>query len=217
MNIKGIDIQIYNGYYYKFFNDSLWLLLFRQNSEDCIPFKDKKSAEYSTSDLKRYSILSKLNTKFKINSEYYEFILEYIVSDSTQINWWRQNDNPMTIHDTIIDENDDNYNDLKLPGFVEIQTDLNIKYWKGLAISGNGNTLLDGTPYSGDYFFAIGIVKYIEGCFIPTNINEGSKDSFLWVRCPQLSSIYSEFHTKNHLFISISCNMYSIILNSINT
>ena len=197
MNIKNVQIEKYNEHYYKHFNNSLWLLLVRQNSEDGIQFTDKESAKYSTKDLKRYSILSKLSERYKINSEYYEFILEYIISNTSKINWWRQNDNPMNIGELYNEciSSDLLPSDKKLSGFNIIHNDLHLSQWRGLSKSKNSHTLLDGTTFTCDFFFAVGMVEYLSG-YIPTNKNQGSKESLLWVRLPELSCIFQKSITK---------------------
>ena len=202
MEIEGVQLERYNGHYYKFFNNSLWLLLFRQNSENCDVFPDKETAKYSTKNPKLYSILSKLNDNFKINSKYFEFILECIneTYETPQINWWRQNGNPLELNDTFPYDGSEEDENQKLEGFTEIETQLYRDDWNGLTLTANNRTLLDGTPFNEYYYYAIGMVNYNNhtdtDCYIPTSIDKGAKECLLWVRLPQMSSIYPKIETK---------------------
>ena len=217
MNVKGVKIERYNGYFYKHFNNSLWLLLVRQNSEDCIPFKNKDVAKYSPNDMKRYSILTLLNDKFKINNEYFEFILEYIVNDTSKINWWIQNDNPFDIQPNYdIDENDEKYEELKVPGFKKIQTYYDMNHWKGLALTDENATVLDGAPFSTTYYFAVGMTEYLS-CFIPTNVNHGSNESLFGVRLPSLTSIFPKIQTKMDPYLIFNGVLFTVLMNSQNS
>ena len=132
----------------------------------------------------------------KINQEYFEFILEY-PGYSNGIVWWKQEENPLSIEGT-----EESLAPIK--GFDTIKNDFPFQDWNGLSITKNRHTLLDGTPYSGNYFFSVGLVDCIQEigqCFIPTNINQGSKESLFWVRIPSLSCLLIRIHTFSH-FVS---------------
>ena len=196
IKIQGINILNINGKYYKIFDNSLWLLLLRQNSEDGKGFLTLDEAKYSTNDDNRYSILSTINNEtnqFRIEGKF-EFHFEY-PGYASGYNHWAQSTYPL-------DENDSSS---IVSGFHAIHTDIQLKgdnnqsIWKGLSISSNKEkTLLDGTKVLQNWNYAFGCINLYENAYIPTNKNAGTKEELLWMKIP--SSFFIRKATYKYLF-----------------
>ena len=183
MEINGISLEKYKGKYYKHYDNALWLLLMRQNSEDCVGFKDKEDAKYKPNDMKRYSILSTLTDNLKFDNSYFLFMLQYTIPSSGIVKW-KQNENPLSI--TEVGQSKP---DKKVDGLDTLQNDYSSDWWGGLICSGNNATLLDGSAYDGSFFFSIGMNSYFQNdgkCYLPTDTNYGTQEVLLWVKLPSL-------------------------------
>ena len=208
ITVEGVNIQRLQNRYYKVFNETIWILLLRQNSEDNIPFSSLNDAMYSPHDDKRYSILSTINNnshQLRVDGKF-EFLIEY-PGYHKGYNQWRQTNYLLEETDT------DNY----VLGFEELHTDLNLfdksdrnTLWKGLSISSYSKTLLDGTMTLGNWNFAFGVVELMNNEYIPTNINNGSKEELLWIRIPSISYLYLITSTYQYHF-SFSIKIINLI------
>ena len=176
MILSGIEVSKFQGKYYRIINESIWMLIMRHNCENGDKYKGNK-ALYNTRNLNKYSVISKINPNtMKINGKY-EFLAEY-PNYQKGYNHWRQTNNPIHEEETATN----------VSGFEPIHTDIYNWFWCGLSKSSNTNTLLDGTNIKGNWNYAFGTyVLYDE--YVPTNIDHGTKDLFLWLKLPSISSI----------------------------
>ena len=140
----------------KSYNNSLWLKVFFHSNKDGLNgFSNEEEAKYCVNNPYKYSILSKINEKFKINNVY-EFIIEY--PELGVYNIWQQEDNPLEIEESV---------GYSVNGFVEIETNAYDPNWGGLAkttistLNGKNSSLLDGCPNSDEWYFAIGMYQDI--------------------------------------------------------
>ena len=163
---------------YKEIFNRKWILVFYhkfENDQDL--FKSKEEA-LQTNQPKKYSILGKIDTRYAISREY-EFLLEY-PKFAGYYNHWAQTKNPI-----FANAKQDN-------GYREINISWNENYWKELALSSSGYTLIDGSPYDDTWFYSIGLYDNWRDA-IPANIELGNypenqrkkytvREALLWIR-----------------------------------
>ena len=204
MILSGIELNKFQGRYYRILNESVWILVMRHNCENGTKFANNE-ALYSTKDLNKYSIISKLDAKkMKINGKF-EFMAEY-PKYHEGYNHWRQTNNPIFEEDTTTN----------VTGFEPIHTDIQSTIWCGLAKSSTAVTLLDGTRTKGNWNYAFGANSLLGG-YIPTYRNEGTKDLFLWLKLPSISSLSTLGSTirctNNHLMFHVAMLITFIVKN----
>ena len=124
-----------------------WFLIFHHNVKYGDLFKDVKETLYYKGKSK-FSILSNINDKFKINNQYFEFKITYPECDDYI--QFTQTTNPISTIE--IQE-----------GTVEVkkQSKLsNCETFEGLALSGDTYSLLDSNGKKSKWFYAIGQMKF---------------------------------------------------------
>jgi hypothetical protein len=134
----------YKGPFYKHQYNSYWKLLLYHSSAENEFFTSTNVKNISTEHL--YSILYQLDDSYKIDKEYFEFLIEYPIFLPEYLRW-KQKVNPKTRTDDV--------------GFYPINVNWKgceeIDYFKGLAISTQTSlTYLDGSPSFRNWWFAIG-------------------------------------------------------------
>ena len=180
--INGIEIQKFHNRYIRVFDNKIWMLLLRHNSEDGTKFSNKEDALYQTADERKYSILSTIPNgceELKVDGKF-EFFIEY-PGYETGYNQWRQTNFPIYEEDsnTSVIGFEENHT-----GVLDDQT--TTWRWKGLSLSSSSSALLDGSTFDGKWNFAFGAFALIQG-YIPTYKNQGTKEQLLWMRVPSLS------------------------------
>ena len=127
-----------------------WFLIFHHNVKYGGLFKDENEALYCRSDNK-FSLLSKINDKFKINDEYFEFMITYPEYDDYI--HFTQTKNPITINETE-----------EGTVVVKRQSALpNRENFTVLALGRHNYSLLDSNGKDYGWFYAIGQMKFAEG------------------------------------------------------
>ena len=99
--INGIEIQKFHNRYIRVFDNKIWMLLLRHNSEDGTKFSNKEDALYQTADERKYSILSTIPNgceELKVDGKF-EFFIEY-PGYETGYNQWRQTNFPIYEEDS---------------------------------------------------------------------------------------------------------------------
>ena len=125
-----------------------WFLIFHHNVKNGDLFKDENEALYCRSDNK-FSLLSKINDKFKINDEYFEFMITYPEYDDYI--HFTQTKNPITINKTE-------------EGTVVVKRQSALpdrKSFKGLALGGHILALLDSNGKDPGWYYAIGQMMFV--------------------------------------------------------
>ena len=131
--------------HYKEASNRRWILVFYHNfSSDKDLFKNKTEA-LLTNQENKFSILGKIKPSFRINGRY-EFLLEYPGIEG-YFNHWSQTKNPVNAK-----PNEEN-------GYKPINVSWEGLSWHGLSLSSSEGTLIDGSPYSGGWFYSIGLMK----------------------------------------------------------
>ncbi|WP_152973311.1 fibrinogen-like YCDxxxxGGGW domain-containing protein [Lacinutrix mariniflava] len=150
-------------------NGGGWTLVFNHNTSGGYWTNDVQSSEFNVGSpgltTAKYSILSKLD-EIKSTANY-EFRLHYPTLDLT--NHWRQAFDPRSGASGVN----------PVVGYVGIDIAMTNNSWGGLELSG-GNTYLDGTVSSGNWFYSIGSVNVWNGG-IPSN-SEAVNSVQLFVR-----------------------------------
>ena len=182
IEVPGIDIQHFQDRYYKIFDNTIWMLLMRHNCTDGTHFTDNNEARYNVKNEKKYSILSTINNNMnflRIEGKF-EFLIEY-PGFHEGINRWRQKNYILEQEDT----------EDFVTGYEKKQIDIiaSDQGWKGLSLSTCEHALIHGTKFINNYNYAFGTTRLLEG-FIPTSINQGTKESLLWMRIPSVTYLY---------------------------
>ncbi|WP_299250375.1 fibrinogen-like YCDxxxxGGGW domain-containing protein [uncultured Lacinutrix sp.] len=146
-----------------------WTLVFKHDIAGGYWTNDLQASEFNVAvpslTANKYSILSKLD---EIKSATpYEFRLHYPTLGLT--NHWSQTFDPRSGNSTIN----------PVAGYIPINIQMTNNGWGGLELSG-GNTYLDGTVNSGNWFYSIGSVN-VWGGGIPSN-STGVNSVQLFVR-----------------------------------
>ena len=140
----------------KKYDNSLWLQIFyHYNPEGKYGFLNEEEALNCTNDENKFSILYTIDSRYKIKG-LYEFIIEY--PELGTYNRWKQKNNP-------INETED-WQTPHSAGFQPIETKAQLDSWGGLVRTRNdikeyssAPSLLNGTPGSVTWYFAIGQYK----------------------------------------------------------
>ena len=164
------DAMEVDGKFLKLERGALWSLLFYHDLNKATYFSSKSEA-LECNEEGKFSVLSRLSSKYKINNKY-EFIIEY--PELNETNQWRQSLNPL--HQPH--NNGDN-----ATGYEEIDVQMSINYFGGLFyFSGNNVCLLKGSTNEW-WHYAIGTIsKEFDPCF--PGPGTSSKIVKLWVRMP---------------------------------
>ena len=120
-----------------------WFLIFHHNVKNGELFKGKNEALYYRGTDK-FSLLSRINNKFKINGQYFEFKITYPEYDDCI--HFTQKTNPMLVNE--IEE-----------GTVDVKKESNMNdhyHFSGLALGENDFTLLDTNGKEDIWFYSIG-------------------------------------------------------------
>ena len=171
----------------KKYDNSFWLKVFSHfNADGAFGFEDENEAKYCINDEHKYSILSDINSRYRI-SGLYEFIIEY--PELGTYNRWKQEDNPLDITEDIQSET--------VSKFDPIETKAQNTEWGGLIRTRNdlngfpsAPSLLNGSPGSEGWFFAIGQYKGMLWTYEETKVKSiPSNDQpvnfvSLWIRLP---------------------------------
>lgn len=135
------ELNIYGMDYKQLDDGSEWAKIFyHRNHSGTVLFGNSAEALRCNTDDK-YSNLYLLE-KFKNIDSKFEFMLEY-PDDLTGYNRWRQTTNPV--------------NDTGVAGYEAVSIDWDYNNWQGLCTSSSSNlTFIDGSPTTGEWFYAIG-------------------------------------------------------------
>ena len=143
-----------------------WLKIFyhfNPNGEN--GFVNASEAMYCVDNEHKYSILSTINRRYKING-LYEFIIEY--PELGTYNRWQQTDNPLEITEDLITRN--------VSGFNPIETKAVNDNWGGLSRTKDGingydlaPSLLNGIPGNHEWYFAIGQYKNVNWTYVDSS------------------------------------------------
>ena len=185
-------IQKGSFFYVQKYNAS-WLLLNYLNLN--VKYEAWESLDEAKLSFKpyRYSILSYLTDKYKINGEF-EFLLEY--PEHNGYNRWYQTSNPLQENETVLSTSK------KAEGYRPHTITWEDNYWGGLVSSSYDNVLLDGSTYHGYTFYSIGRTVIYEQYGIASFDNKNTRISILWVRVPYIPfyTCQTSFHIKINLF-----------------
>ena len=133
---------------YPYSEDYPWFLIFHHNVKYGELFKNKREA-LNYRGTHKFSLLSRINDRFKIDDQYFEFKITYPEYDDCVI--FTQKTNP--IHVDEIEE-----------GTVEVKKESNMNNhynFTGLALGNNSFTLLDTNGKKDLWFYAIGQVNFV--------------------------------------------------------
>jgi hypothetical protein len=128
----------------KIFNSRRWRLIFRHKYETDADLFTSESEVLSCNSKKKFSILGTIDESFRSNGVY-EFLLEY--PEVEGFNHWTQTKNPVTCQ-----PNTEN-------GYKGIHISWSSWYWHGLSRSSTSSTFIDGSPFHGTFYYAIGLYK----------------------------------------------------------
>ena len=195
----------------KFYNDSYWLKVFyHYNPDGKNGFEDDKEALHCINNKYKYSILSSINYRYRING-LYEFIIEY--PELGTHNRWQQKDNPIDITE--------NLNSKYVDGFNPLETFAKSSSWGGLAKTADLDyqkppSLLNGSPSASSWHFAIGQYKNTQWSSGDKTVYSIPSNSLpvsiviLWLRLPDkkkckysFSFTFIKFNMKTFLNIFI--------------
>jgi hypothetical protein len=202
-SMKWNEIFHTGKYEFRRFRGSQWhKILYHNMTEREYGFSDESEAIQCDS-VNKYSILSELNSSYKIN-EKFEFLLEFPESD--EYYQWRQTNNPL----------DEVENGNNAQGFQSIHTAQDYVHWGGLLRSSENaseHCLLNGTPKvlgTLNIFFAVGMYNTMLICNeIPQYNIAGNRKpvniEYLWVRTPIF--IHNTCRTKRYFSRLISFSL----------
>lgn len=150
----------------KEFGDATWLKVYYTNSKNgTVLWKDVDELGFSLQAYK-WSILGML-PYFYNNTWKYEFLLEY--PSLNKYNRWRQTSNPLLASQSV-------------SGYSPISIQMSENNWGGLSLSSTKgtSTIIDGSPGSTDWYYAIGQQQVYNGG-IPSN-DSAVQEVYLWIR-----------------------------------
>lgn len=172
MKIGDNNYWPHNGFYYKTFMWSRWLLVYHFNSKKSSFFTSETEAKSSNLDDK-YSILGLINSNMKYYDKY-EFLLEY--PELKLRNHWRQSDNPCDIEEG-------SYSDGKeVEGYEPISVNMTTKYWGGLVKSSKTEVFIDGSANHQYWHYTIGPYYLNNDDSYPGPNMTSVFESVLWLR-----------------------------------
>ena len=166
--VNGRTIPQAGNYYYDFFNQEMYMLLFYHDIR-VIRTWNKTEIEENHNESK-YSVLSHLSDKYKIKKKY-QFLIEY---PNSPLLIWRQSKKPM--EETTVD-NTENY----VEGFEPVK--IPFRNFTGLAVS-SYHAFYDGTSYPDSWFYAIGVNLDAYDGSIPGPSGQFVKTVALWLKFP---------------------------------
>ena len=179
--------------FYSAKHEKFWKLLYYHDYSKVGKWKNLSEPLLSY-NADKYSILSTLNYRYKIQGSY-EFLLEY--PDIVGYNQWTQTSNPLEEQETNSDGS------RNAEGYKAISLTWSGNYFGGLVKSTNQYSLLDGSTYISDWWYAIGSNYDYQGG-VPGPNNKVITKSQLWIR------------VKNSPFMRYCSNKYktrSLLLN----
>ena len=150
----------------KTFGGATWLKVYYTNSKNgTVLWKDIDELGFSLQAYK-WSILGML-PYFYNNTWKYEFLLEY--PSLNKYNRWRQTSNPLLASQSV-------------SGYSPISIQMSGNNWGGLSLSSTKgtSTIIDGSPGSTDWYYAIGQQAVYQGG-IPAN-DPSVQEVYLWIR-----------------------------------
>ena len=150
----------------KTFGGATWLKVYYTNSKNgTVLWKDIDELGFSLQAYK-WSILGML-PYFYNNTWKYEFLLEY--PSLGKYNRWRQTSNPLLASQSV-------------SGYSPISIQMSGNNWGGLSLSSTKgtSTIIDGSPGSTDWYYAIGQQAVYQGG-IPAN-DPSVQEVYLWIR-----------------------------------
>lgn len=187
------------------YDDSLWIKVFSFDQPTSQCFVNEKEAMHTNTQYK-YSILSEINSRMKINNKF-EFIIEYPNNIYFR---WKQSNNPLRERNVI--------GKYPADGFEAIHNGTNAPEWGGLvrAISINGkkpNALLDGNPGVGSWWFSIGMYCDCESTYatdgMPGYTYHNVRSVKLWLLFSLSNKVY---HSKCIIYHAQRTFVLSLIL-----
>ena len=170
--ISLADLVVMKGFFDMFhfetkeFGDATWLKVYYTSSQNgTVLWKDVDELGFSLQAYK-WSILGML-PYFYNNTWKYEFLLEY--PSLNKYNRWRQTSNPLLASQSV-------------SGYSPISIQMSGNNWGGLSLSSTKgtSTIIDGSPGSTDWYYAIGQQAVYQGG-IPAN-DPSVQEVYLWVR-----------------------------------
>lgn len=154
-NINTSDIP--DGMLTKSYNGKLWGRVFYQDSSTGQYFANEAET-LSTDTIYKYSCLNQIQN-FKPDSKY-EFMLYYPENGKTNI--WKQANRPQDELETSSDGSQ------SAAGYEAVSVQMSDNFWGGLVKSSSGASLLDGSTYHGNWWYAIGsYAPYVTATGIP--------------------------------------------------
>lgn len=164
LTMKGFFDMFY--FETKTFGGATWLKVYYTNSKNgTVLWKDIDELGFSLQAYK-WSILGML-PYFYNNTWKYEFLLEY--PSLGKYNRWRQTSNPLLASQSV-------------SGYSPISIQMSGNNWGGLSLSSTKgtSTIIDGSPGSTDWYYAIGQQAVYQGG-IPAN-DPSVQEVYLWIR-----------------------------------
>lgn len=146
----SIDNSSTNAYDVKDADGYKWVKVFRHDTSGGLFESNAEALHTGTKDSKKYSILDMIDQLKSAADKKYVFKLYYPEYNASII--WKQNENPLA----IIEAGNTTSTGKQVAGYETIRTDYTGNYWGGLVRSSTGCTLLDGSTYHGNWFYAIG-------------------------------------------------------------
>lgn len=151
------DTNIPEGMLTKTYNGKLWGRVYYHDSTTGQYFADETEALNTNSTFK-YSCLNQIQN-LKTGSKY-EFMLYY--PENGQTNIWKQTNRPQDELETNSDGSQ------SAAGYEAVAIQMNDNFWGGLVKSTSGASLLDGSTYHGNWWYAIGsYAPYVTATGIP--------------------------------------------------
>ena len=179
-------MRLLNGYKFKEFNNSFFVLIFRQEYPSGGLFANDEECNKSLKS-KRFSVIGSVDERFKVNEKYH-FLLEY-PELSAYLEW--EQALPITTNSSNLEAN------------VYNKT---FKRFQGLSISFDSTrTCFDGSPgkNTNSWWYSVGMINPYNGRTIPGPVINNCiyvNEVLLWMKFDNISVLYNL--PAIHIFLS---------------